>query len=130
MIKIALVGDVLMTRPLPQNGYDGLQEVADLIHEHEVKLANLEMTVHRKEGYPSAFPGGTWAMADPVCLKGIKQFGFNLLNTANNHAMDYSHIKTRLGGKDHKLYQLTIFANPIIAFLWYTKKYTEKFIRV
>jgi poly-gamma-glutamate capsule biosynthesis protein CapA/YwtB (metallophosphatase superfamily) len=91
MIKIALAGDILITRPLPVKGYNGLQELIDLISSHEVKFANLETTVHRREGYPSAFPGGTWAMTDPVCLKDIKRFGFNILNTANNHAMDYSH---------------------------------------
>jgi len=68
-----------------------MQEVIDLIEGHEVKFANLETTIHRREGYPSAFPGGTWAMADPFCLKDIKKLGFNLLNTANNHSMDYSH---------------------------------------
>jgi poly-gamma-glutamate capsule biosynthesis protein CapA/YwtB (metallophosphatase superfamily) len=91
MIKIALAGDILITRPLPVKGYNGLQELTDLIGQHEVKFANLETTVHRREGYPSAFPGGTWAMTDPACLKDIKRFGFNILNTANNHAMDYSH---------------------------------------
>jgi len=91
MIKIALVGDVLITRQLPEKGYNGLQEIIDLLGEHEVTFANLETTVHRCEGYPSAFPGGTWAMTDPKCLNTIKRFGFNILNTANNHSMDYSH---------------------------------------
>ena len=91
MIKIALVGDILITRPLPAKGYNGLQELTDLINEHDVKFANLETTIHRREGYPSAFPGGTWAMTDPACLKDLKQLGFNILNTANNHSMDYSH---------------------------------------
>jgi poly-gamma-glutamate capsule biosynthesis protein CapA/YwtB (metallophosphatase superfamily) len=91
MIKIALVGDVLITRPLPAKGYDGLKELTDLIDEHDVKFANLETTVHRREGYPSAFPGGTWAMTDPARLKDLKSLGFNILNTANNHSMDYSH---------------------------------------
>lgn len=91
MIKMALVGDVLITRPLPSKGYNGLQELTDLINGHDVKFANLETTIHRREGYPSAFPGGTWAMTDPACLKDLKQLGFNILNTANNHSMDYSH---------------------------------------
>lgn len=91
MIKIALVGDILITRPLPAKGYNGLQELTDLINGHEVKFANLETTIHRREGYPSAFPGGTWAMTNPICLKDIKRLGFNILNTANNHSMDYSH---------------------------------------
>ncbi|NVN94421.1 MAG: CapA family protein [Bacteroidetes bacterium] len=91
MIKIALVGDVFISRNLPDKGYKGLDEIVRLINEHEVKFANLETTIHNREGYPSAFPGGTWAMADPRCTKNIKRLGFNIVNTANNHSMDYSH---------------------------------------
>nr|WP_319510895.1 CapA family protein [uncultured Draconibacterium sp.] len=91
MTRIALVGDILITRPLPEEGYKGLEELKDLLKKHEVRFANFETTVHQSEGYPSAFPGGIWAMAAPNCLKSVKQLGFNILNTANNHAMDYSH---------------------------------------
>jgi poly-gamma-glutamate capsule biosynthesis protein CapA/YwtB (metallophosphatase superfamily) len=91
MVKVALVGDLLITRSLPEKGYAGLDKLVELLSEHEVKFANLETTIHNNEGYPSAFPGGTWAMTNPACLTDIKYFGFNILNTANNHAMDYSH---------------------------------------
>jgi len=91
MIKIALVGDLFITRALPSKGYDGLDEIVDLLNNHDVKFANLETTIHHKEGYPSAFPGGTWAMSDPRCIADIKRFGFNIVNTANNHSMDYSY---------------------------------------
>ncbi|MCS2306833.1 CapA family protein [Bacteroides thetaiotaomicron] len=30
-------------------------------------------------------------MAEPGCLSDLKRVGFNLFNTANNHAMDYGH---------------------------------------
>lgn len=30
-------------------------------------------------------------MADPLCIKDLKDYGFNVVNTANNHSMDYSH---------------------------------------
>lgn len=46
--------------------------------------------MHRREGYPAAYPGGGYAMADPYCLKDLKDMGFNIFSTANNHAMDYS----------------------------------------
>ena len=59
--------------------------------QHDVKFSNLEMTFHDHEGYPAAFSGGTWAMADPRTLDDMKSFGFNLYNTANNHSHDYSH---------------------------------------
>jgi poly-gamma-glutamate synthesis protein (capsule biosynthesis protein) len=59
--------------------------------QHECRFGNLETTIHDREGYPEAFPGGGYAMASPICLKNLNDFGFNLMSTANNHAMDYSH---------------------------------------
>ena len=80
-----------MTRRLPEAGYKGMEEIMSLIKQHEVRFANFELTVHRREGYPSLFPGGTYAMADPDFLTDIKKYGFNILNVANNHSMDYCH---------------------------------------
>lgn len=84
-------GDAFMTRRLPEGGYPGFDKVRDIIAQHEVRFNNLEFTAHDQEGYPSAFSGGTWAMAEPEILDDLKKFGFNLYNTANNHSMDYSH---------------------------------------
>ncbi|MDD2475694.1 MAG: CapA family protein [Dysgonamonadaceae bacterium] len=91
MMKILLAGDVFMTRRLPEAGYKGMEEIISLIKQHEVRFANFELTVHRREGYPSLFPGGTYAMADPDSLIDLKKYDFNILNVANNHSMDYSH---------------------------------------
>ena len=84
-------GDAFITRRFPEGGYEGFEAVRDCIMQHEVKFSNLEMTFHDHEGYPAAFSGGTWAMADPRTLDDMKSFGFNLYNTANNHSHDYSH---------------------------------------
>lgn len=84
-------GDAFITRRFPGGGYEGFQAVHDCIMEHDVKFSNLEMTFHNHEGYPAAFSGGTWAMADPRTLDDMKSYGFNLYNTANNHSHDYSH---------------------------------------
>lgn len=84
-------GDAFLTRRLPEGGYPGFDRVRDIIARHEVRFNNLEFTAHDQEGYPAAFSGGTWAMAEPEVLDDLKQFGFNLYNTANNHSMDYSH---------------------------------------
>ena len=83
-------GDSFTTRRIPPD-YPGGKELAALINKHDVKFNNLEMTYHCEEGYPAAFSGGTWAMADPAILDDIQRFGFNLYNTANNHSGDYSH---------------------------------------
>lgn len=88
---IIATGDSFMTRRLPEGGYEGFREISGIIREHDVRFNNLEITIHNKEGYPAAFSGGTWAMAEPGILDDLKKFGFNLYNTANNHSCDYSH---------------------------------------
>lgn len=90
-MKTSLIasGDSFVTRRIP--AYPGRAQLQQLIASHDVCFNNLETTFHWEEGYPSAFSGGTWAMADPVILDDIQSMGFNLYNTANNHAMDYCH---------------------------------------
>lgn len=90
-MKILLAGDLFITRRIPQQGYPGFSEIRNFINKHDAKFVNLETTIHDHEGYPSLFPGGTYAMAHPNCLQDVKEFGFNLLNVANNHTMDYCH---------------------------------------
>ena len=82
-------GDSFITRHIGEYGYDGYEDVCDLIDRHEVRFANLEMTFHNQEGYPAAASGGTWAMTEPEMLDDMLDFGFNLFNTANNHTGDY-----------------------------------------
>ena len=93
MKKMTLIatGDAFITRRFPEGGYEGFEQVRDVISQYDVKFSNLEMTFHNEEGYPAAFSGGTWAMADPRTLDDMRSFGFNLFNTANNHSCDYSH---------------------------------------
>ena len=101
MKKMTLIatGDAFITRRFPEGGYEGFEQVRDVISQYDVKFSNLEMTFHNEEGYPAAFSGGTWAMADPRTLDDMRSFGFNLFNTANNHSCDYSHEAfSRLSG--------------------------------
>ena len=90
-ISILGVGDIFVAKRLPEKKYNGFDEIKDLISGHDACFGNLETTVHDNEGYPSAFPGGGYAMADPAVLGDLKGFGFNVLNIANNHALDYCH---------------------------------------
>ena len=82
-------GDAFITRRLPQGGYEGFRELQACINAHDVKFLNLESTFHDYEGYPAAASGGTWARSDPRTLDDVKEYGFNLFNTANNHSGDY-----------------------------------------
>ena len=90
-MTLIATGDAFITRRFPEGGYEGFDQVRDVISQYDVKFSNLEMTFHNEEGYPAAFSGGTWAMADPRTLDDMRSFGFNLFNTANNHSCDYSH---------------------------------------
>lgn len=90
-IKLIFAGDVMLTRRLPNQYSDGLKKVSELLKQHDYCFGNLETTVHNRDGYPEAYPGGGHAMSVPATLSDLKFFGFNVFNTANNHSMDYSH---------------------------------------
>lgn len=82
-------GDAFITRRLPDGGYEGFSKLRDCILKHDVRFLNLESTFHDYEGYPAVESGGTWARSDPKTLDDVKEYGFNLFTTANNHTGDY-----------------------------------------
>lgn len=82
-------GDSFITRRIPNDGYEGFDELKCLIEAHDVRFANLESTFHDQEGAPAATSGGTWAMSAPALLDDMNRYGFNLFNTANNHSGDF-----------------------------------------
>jgi len=84
-------GDAFVTKRMPKGGYEGFEEIQACVKAHDVAFINLESTFHDREGIPASVSGGTWAMSDPNTLDDIKEYGFNLFNTANNHSGDYSH---------------------------------------
>lgn len=90
-IKLFLAGDVMLTRRLPNKYTEEMNVISDFIKLHDFRFGNLETTVHNRAGFPEAFPGGGHAMSAPGTLKDLKNFGFNVFSTANNHSMDYSH---------------------------------------
>ena len=87
--SILATGDVFITRRIPENGYEGYEDLIATIKDYDARFTNLEMTFHDSEGYPAAESGGTWAMMEPESLDDIKEMGFNIFNTANNHSGDY-----------------------------------------
>ncbi|WP_240374547.1 CapA family protein [Bacillus piscicola] len=89
-MKLIATGDSFITRRVPEND-PAFKELEEWIKKADAKFTNLETTVHRREGYPGAFSGGTWAMSEPEVLDDIQAYGFNLLNWATNHTLDYSH---------------------------------------
>lgn len=106
-IKLFLAGDVMLTRRLPNKYTEEMTIMSNFIKSHDFCFGNLETTVHNRKGYPEAFPGGGHAMSAPATLKDLKDFGFNVFGTANNHSMDYSH-----GGLLETLSNLDLFDLP------------------
>lgn len=84
-------GDSFITRRLPSVSSESFRELAGLIGRAEFRFTNLEVTTHRQEGFPFAFSGGTWAMAQPEVLEDLQEYGFNTVAWANNHTMDYAY---------------------------------------
>lgn len=91
MITLAACGDAFISRCLPEKKYPGFLDLATYLQAHDFCFCNLETTIHNNEGYPSLFPGGGWAVAKPMVLESLKEYGFNAVSIANNHIMDYCH---------------------------------------
>jgi len=90
-IVFAATGDSFITRRLPSLEDKAFCDIVSLLSKADVRFNNLETTLHNGEEFPGAFSGGTWAMSSPAVLNDIKAYGFNLLNWANNHTLDYSY---------------------------------------
>jgi Putative enzyme of poly-gamma-glutamate biosynthesis (capsule formation) len=82
-------GDSFIVRRLPGETA-WLEELTSLLAKADARFTNLEITTHDYEGTPGAVSGGTWGIASPHVLKDIRKLGFNLINWANNHTLDYS----------------------------------------
>ena len=91
VMKCTAAGDSMVFRRLPGH-YPGFDELAAFIGRGDFRFYNLETTVHNFETYGAARSGGSWFCSPPEVLEDMKEFGFNILTTANNHAMDYSYV--------------------------------------
>ncbi|WP_338323005.1 CapA family protein [Oceanobacillus halophilus] len=80
-------GDSFINRRLSRGDFD--TKLAGIISSAAFRFTNLETTLHRSQGYPSALSGGTWAMSDPSVLQDLLQYSFNCMAWANNHTLDY-----------------------------------------
>ena len=90
-IKCTAAGDAMVMRRLP-GSYPGFEELKNFISQGDFRFFNLETTIHNHETYGAAISGGTWFCSPPEVLEDAKEFGFNILSSANNHALDYAHI--------------------------------------
>lgn len=99
-------GDAMVFRRLP-GAYPGFEALRKFISRGDFRFFNLETTVHNFESYGAALSGGSWFCSQPEILEDAKKFGFNILTTANNHAMDYSY-----GGLERTLHYVRAAGFP------------------
>lgn len=91
-LRLLCVGDAFIARRI--GVYSGEPDVAPLfkrIKDADVSFINLEIAVHSFEGYPiGEGKYDAYGQADPGVTDDLKEIGFDVCSTANNHAMDYS----------------------------------------
>jgi len=83
-------GDMLIQRIIPTN-YEGFDKVSEYIHQGDVAFCNLETTVHYGGHYGNQFNGGSNLRVNPKALDIAREYGFNMLNFANNHTFDFGY---------------------------------------
>lgn len=88
-LTLTATGDSLFTQRLSMFTEPNFLQMVDVIQSADVRFTNLEMLLHKFEGYPAAVSGGTWVQADPSMLKELQWLGFNLYAWANNHTLDW-----------------------------------------
>lgn len=89
---IAAVGDLIISRPVLQNVDPRFTDLVALLRRPDVTFGNFENTVlelDRFEGYPSALYGGLRLRTPPGAVRDLKEMGFDIVSTANNHSVDW-----------------------------------------
>ena len=89
-MRITAAGDYLAQ--LRVNRAIGFDELRKFISAADVRFVNLETSLFRDGEdaiYGNQFSGGTYLHADPSILYDLKDYGFNILSFANNHAFDF-----------------------------------------
>jgi poly-gamma-glutamate synthesis protein (capsule biosynthesis protein) len=88
-LRMALCGDVMLTRPLRVHQEERFLRLQDLLHSVDCVFANLESTARAyDEGSPN-FTEGTHMTTEPRLLADLTWLGVGLVSCANNHAYDF-----------------------------------------
>jgi poly-gamma-glutamate capsule biosynthesis protein CapA/YwtB (metallophosphatase superfamily) len=98
-LRLALLGDAIITRRLSPYREPQFLRMIELIRGADAAFANLEMLFHDYEPYPMNESGGTYMRAEPALVKEITWAGIDLVSMANNHTGDYDPDAHRLTRK-------------------------------
>lgn len=90
-IRLALVGDALITRRLRPYREPRFLALREILQSADLSIANSETLFHEYESSPisDSGPYGTYAACDPVVIDDLKWLGIKMVSTANNHVVDY-----------------------------------------
>ena len=88
-MTLALTGDSLITRRMPEFDDPAFAGMIDLIRECDVADTNIETTLSRFRGSPVVESGGMALSTDPRCAHDLRRMGFNCAAFANNHTPNY-----------------------------------------
>ena len=83
-----IVGDIMIQRQL-HSQFDFSQVIPGEIAKDFI-IGNFETTVKSDLAYANLFPGGGYASVPANAVADLKRIGFNGLNIANNHTMDFA----------------------------------------
>lgn len=90
-MKFTAVGDILVQKRLPAEGYDGFDPIKTFIEQGDARFFNLETTLNYEgECFASQFSGGTYVRTNPEMYYDMLRYGFNMTTANNNHAFDFS----------------------------------------
>lgn len=88
--RLAAVGDALVSQSVSANLAPERSGVGQLLARADAAFVNLEGVVRSgDEGTPQAESGGTWVTIRPAHARELVDLGFNLVNTAHNHTLDW-----------------------------------------
>lgn len=93
VVKLAFVGDVLLGeyvgQLLAQQGYDyPYAHVGDKLRAADLAIANLETAITDADGEKPGLKTYEFR-SDPAVLPAFREAGFDLVNLANNHTLDF-----------------------------------------
>ena len=93
-INIKAVGDVMLGRGvggrLNEDYISPFKEVAPFLNSADITFANLECSISDRG--QALIGKGVWLRAQPKAIEGLLYAGFNIINIANNHILDYNEI--------------------------------------
>jgi poly-gamma-glutamate capsule biosynthesis protein CapA/YwtB (metallophosphatase superfamily) len=91
--SLALVGDMIISRPLTQAApVPGFEPLLEVIRHSDAAIGNLETTlidIRHFTGAPYPFAGDWANIGLPSVAPDLRRMGFGLVARANNHAMDW-----------------------------------------